>query len=152
MYFDTRLLKTEDNEMSTVTPLGNLARVPLKDAWPTEDGNFTPWLAEPKSIELLGEALNIELEIEAVEHWVGPFRADILARAVDDPGDEHRVIIENQFGRTNHGHLGQILTYLAGIENAKTVVWIAETIQEDHRAAVDWLNAEHDRGLFLLCD
>jgi hypothetical protein len=37
-------------------------------------------------------------------------------------------------------HLGQILTYIAGIENAKTVVWIAETIQPDHRAAVDWLN------------
>ena len=48
---------------------------------------------------------------------------------------------ENQFGRTNHGHLGQILTYLAGIENAKTVVWIAQTIQPDHRAAVDWLNS-----------
>lgn len=127
--------------MATIIPLGKFERVSLKDAWPTEDGNFTPWLAEAKSIELLGEALNIELEVEAVEHWVGPFRADILARAVDDPGDEHRVVIENQFGRTNHGHLGQILTYLAGIENTKTVVWIAETFQEDHRAAVDWLNA-----------
>jgi hypothetical protein len=72
--------------------------------------------------------MDMELEIEAVEHWVGAFKADILARAVGET--DHRVIIENQFGRTNHGHLGQILTYLAGIEDAKTVVWIAESIQE----------------------
>jgi hypothetical protein len=125
--------------MTAIIPLGTFERVPLKEAWPSEDGNFTPWLAQARTISLLGDALNLELEVEAVEHWVGSFRADILARAIDET--DHRVIIENQFGRTNHGHLGQILTYLAGIEGAKTVVWIAETIQPDHRAAIDWLNA-----------
>jgi hypothetical protein len=124
--------------MSAIIPLGTFERVALKDAWPTENGNFTPWLAEKASIAILGEALNMELEVEATERRVGSFFADILARSVDE--DEHRVIIENQFGRTDHGHLGQILTYLAGIEDCKTVVWIAETIQSDHRAAIDWLN------------
>src|SRR6476659_5703853 len=114
--------------MTSMIPLGKFEQVDLKQAWPTEDGNFTPWLALPESISLLGEAMDMELEIEAVEHWVGAFKADILARAVGET--DHRVIIENQFGRTNHGHLGQILTYLAGIEDAKTVVWIAESIQE----------------------
>lgn len=128
--------------MSAVISLGTFSRVPLRSAWPTEDGNFTPWLAQAGAISILGEALGMTLEVEAVEHWVGPFRADILARVADEDSENaHRVIIENQFGRTNHGHLGQILTYLAGIENAKTVVWIAETIQHDHRAAVDWLNS-----------
>ena len=125
--------------MSAVIPLGDFERVPLREAWPTEDGNFTPWLAQPETIKLLGSTLNLDLEVEAVEHFVGPFRADILARVTDE--EDHRVIIENQFGRTDHSHLGQFLTYLAGIENAKTVVWISETIQADHRAAVDWLNA-----------
>jgi hypothetical protein len=125
--------------MAAIIPLGTFERVPLLDAWPTEDGNFTPWLAQADSIALLGEALSMELEVEAVEHRVGSFRADILARAIDET-EQHRVIIENQFGRTNHGHLGQVLTYLAGIEGAKTIVWIAETIQADHRAAIDWLN------------
>jgi hypothetical protein len=124
--------------MTSIIPLSTIQRVPLKEAWPTEDGNFTPWLAQANSISVLGDALNLELEVEAVEHWVGSFRADILARTIDEA--DHRVIIENQFGRTNHNHLGQILTYLAGIEGAKTVVWIAEAIQADHRAAIDWLN------------
>jgi hypothetical protein len=125
--------------MAAVIPLGRFTGVSLRDAWPTEDGNFTPWLAEPEAIALLGETLGLDLEIEAVEHWVGPFRADILARVADEL--EHRVLIENQFGRTDHSHLGQILTYLAGIDGAKTIVWIAEAIQPDHRAAIDWLNA-----------
>ena len=125
--------------MTAVIPLGLFEPVLLRDAWPAEDTNFTPWLAQPTNIKLLGDALKIELEVEATEHWVGPFRADILARDTDSETD-HRVIIENQFGRTNHNHLGQILTYLAGIEGAKTIVWIAEKIQPDHRAAIDWLN------------
>ena len=125
--------------MITILPLGTFERVALKDAWPTEAGNLTPWLAEPASIALLGEALGMGLEVEAVEQMVGSFRADIIARSTDEA--EHRVLIENQFGRTDHGHLGQILTYLAGVEDTKTIVWIAEHIQSDHRAAIDWLNA-----------
>ena len=124
--------------MSAVIPLGTFEKVSLRTAWPTEDGNFTPWLAEPANIDLLGKALKMELEVEAVERVVGKFRADILARSTDEA--EHRVIIENQFGPTDHNHLGQILTYLAGVEETKTVVWVAERIQPDHRAAVDWLN------------
>jgi hypothetical protein len=53
----------------------------------------------------------------------------------------HVVLIENQFGETDHRHLGQILTYLGGQEGSATVIWIAEKIREEHRAAIDWLNA-----------
>ena len=102
--------------MTGIIALGTFHKVSLLEAWPTEDGNFTPWLAGAETIGLLGNTLGIELEVEAVERWVGSFRADILARAIDQ-GDYH-VIIENQFGRTDHKHLGQILTYLAGVESA----------------------------------
>ena len=125
--------------MASVIPLGRFEKViPLTEAWPTEHGNFTPWLAA--NLALLGQTIEMELEFEAMERTVGAFRADILARAVGADTD-HLVVIENQFGRTDHGHLGQILTYLAGIEDVKTVIWIAEKIQPDHQAAVDWLNA-----------
>ena len=69
---------------------------------------------------------------------VGPFKADILAKRTDTT-DDHWVLIENQLERTDHRHLGQLLTYAAGLE-AATIVWVAESFCEEHRAALDWLN------------
>ena len=73
--------------MAAIISLGNFVRVPLREAWPTEDGNFTPWLAEESTIALLGTALGFELEVEAIEHFVGTFRADILARVMNRLGE-----------------------------------------------------------------
>jgi hypothetical protein len=70
--------------MTAVIQLGTFERVALRQAWPSENENFTPWLAAAENIKLLGEALNMELEVEAVEHRVGSFLADILAQAVAD--------------------------------------------------------------------
>ena len=117
-------------------PLGRLEKVDLRDFWQSEAGDFTPWLAQEANIELLGEAIGIELEVEAQEKNVGPFRADILCK---DTADAHWVLIENQLERTDHVHLGQLLTYAAGL-NAVTIVWISARFTEEHRAALDWLN------------
>ena len=53
--------------MSAIIELGTFKPVALTEAWPTEDGNFTPWLAQTEIISLLGEALSLELEVEAVD-------------------------------------------------------------------------------------
>src|SRR6476646_1010509 len=119
-----------------IHPLGRLARVELRQAWISEPGDFTPWLAQPENIVLLSEAIGIELEVESQERSVGPFRADILCR---DTTDRHFVLIENQLERTDHTHLGQLLTYAAGLD-AVSIVWIAARFTEEHRAALDWLN------------
>ncbi len=116
--------------------LGRLAPVDLREAWVGEATDFTPWLAQPENIGLLGDAIGIDLEVESQEQSVGPFRADILCR---DTISNHYVLIENQLERTDHGHLGQLLTYAAGLE-AVTIVWIAKHFTEEHRAALDWLN------------
>jgi hypothetical protein len=116
--------------------LGRLEAVPLRTAWPDEAQNFTPWLAEDANLALLGDALGLQLEVEAVEKPVGPFSADILAKEI---GSDRWVLIENQIAPTDHKHLGQLLTYAAGLD-AKSVVWIAEEFHEKHRAALDFLN------------
>ena len=82
---------------SASEPMGRLERVDLREAWETEDGDFTPWLAREDNIALLGEAISIDLEVEAQEKQVGPFRADILCL---DTADNHWVLIENQLYKT----------------------------------------------------
>ena len=121
---------------ATQPALGRLERVDLRATWQSEAGDFTPWLAQPENIALLGEAIGLELEVEAQEKDVGPFRADILCR---DTTEGHWVLVENQLERTDHIHLGQLLTYAAGL-NAVTIVWIAARFTEEHRATLDWLN------------
>lgn len=116
--------------------LGRLAPVPVRSVWPDEARHFTPWLAD--NLDALGEALGMELQLEAVERAVGPFRADILARDLRG-GDEDLVLIENQFGITDHDHAGKLLTYAAGLR-PRTVIWIAETFRDEHRAAIEHLN------------
>lgn len=123
--------------MTAVIPLGRFDQMRLRDAWPTEDGHFTPWLAQPENLKLLGQALGLgELQDQQTEVRVGDFLIDVLA--VDSEGD--LVIIENQLEQTDHKHLGQLLTYLAGQEGKATLVWIAENFREEHRAVIDWLN------------
>lgn len=128
--------------MSTSAPtLGRLVQVDLREVWTSEHGDFTPWLAQEDSIELLGQTIGLNLEVEAQEKDVGPFRADILCKDVDT---EQWVLIENQLERTDHGHLGQLLTYAAGLK-AVTIVWIARQFTDEHRAALDWLNEITDQ-------
>lgn len=116
--------------------LGRLHRVELRDIWQSESSDFTPWLAREENLAVLGETLGLDLELEAQERSVGPFRADILCK---DIGSNAWVLIENQLERTDHGHLGQLLTYASGLE-AVTIVWIAARFTEEHRSTLDWLN------------
>lgn len=123
--------------------LGRLAPVKLRDVWKSESSDFTPWLALETNITLLGEAIGLELIVEAQEKNVGPFRADILCK---DTASSNWVLIENQLERTDHSHLGQLLTYAAGL-HAVTIVWIAERFTDEHRAALDWLNEVTGEGI-----
>lgn len=129
----------------TPPQLGRLQRVDLREAWITEASDFTPWLAREENIRLLGETIGIELEVEAEEKNVGPFRADILCK---NTADGTWVLIENQLERTDHTHLGQLLTYAAGL-HAVTIVWIAARFTEEHRAALDWLNEITDEQVLF---
>ena len=116
--------------------LGRLTRVDPRQIWATEASDFTPWLAREENLAVLSETLDMELELEAQEKAVGPFRADILCK---DIGSDAWVLIENQLEWTDHRHLGQLLTYASGLE-AVTIIWIAAHFNEEHRSTLDWLN------------
>ena len=117
-----------------------------RDSWEHEAHKFTPWLF--KNLGYLSEALGIELEGLDTEQSVGQYSVDIVARNKLN-GD--RVMIENQLEMSDHRHLGQVLTYLAGTE-AKSVVWIARGFTEPHRSAIRWLNdhTEDDFAFFAV--
>ena len=118
----------------TTQDLAKIERVELREAWPNEAQNFTPWLAE--NIAELGEALGMDLELQQVEAPVGGYSLDILAT---DLNSNRPVIIENQLEATDHTHLGQLLTYAAGFD-AGVIVWVTREFRDEHWQALDWLN------------
>ena len=120
----------------TQPQLGNLVRVDPRTVWKLEAAEFTPWLAE--NLSLLNAALGLEIELVGREVAVGPFSVDIFGKEV---GTGREVIIENQLAMTDHGHLGQLLTYAAGL-GAKIVIWISPNFRDEHVQAIDWLNRQ----------
>ncbi len=118
--------------------LGRLDPVDPLDVWALEERDFTPWLLD--NGDVLAAALEIDLELVEREHRVGPFELDLLGR---DLTHDAPLIVENQLTPTDHGHLGQLLTYAGGTD-AATVVWIAREFREQHRQALDWLNERTD--------
>jgi hypothetical protein len=125
-----------------VPQLGRLEQLDLRQVWASEALAFTPWLAQPENLAALGDTLRMDLELEAQEKAVGPFRADLLCK---DVATDSWVLIENQLERTDHSHLGQLLIYAAGLQ-AVTIVWIAARFTEEHRATLDLLNKITDES------
>lgn len=108
----------------------------LRSIWPTEP-DFSDWLAKEDGLALIAEDLGLNVEDAKRESRPGDYPADIVGHALGD--EKHIIVIENQFGKTNHDHLGKLLTY-AAMHSAMTGVWISEHVSPDHRKVVDWLN------------
>ena len=121
--------------------LGQIEEVDIRTVWPNEAADFTPWLAD--NLDLLGEELGLDLELDRTEAPVGNFSLDILAR---DANSNAVVAIENQIAGTDHVHLGQLMTYAAGYD-AGIVIWVSTEFRDEHRAALDWINQRTDDSL-----
>lgn len=123
--------------------IGRINRVPLRDVWKHEALDFTKWLEE--NLDLLNEITGLSLENATREQSAGDFSVDLVAE--DDNGDP--VIIENQLVKSDHDHLGKIITYLTAI-GAKTAIWIVANARPEHMAAISWLNESSSASFYLL--
>lgn len=134
--------------MTEFNNLEKLVRVPITHEFPIEPSDFSPWLALQENLNELGSALGIEIEYvdKAVKLPDSLYEVDILCQ---DPLTSDKIIIENQYKKTNHDHMGKIITYTAGFD-AKTVIWIAEEIRDEHITSIEWLNDNMKQINFFL--
>ena len=123
--------------------IGRLRRVSLREVWPHEALDFTPWLEE--NIDELNSVIDLSLSVVAREQSAGDFSVDLVAEA-ESVG---RVIIENQLERSNHDHLGKLITYLTQI-GAKAAIWIVSDPRPEHISAISWLNESSSASFYLL--
>lgn len=100
--------------------LGNLQRVrDLRSVWKNEAYDFTKWLAKEENLAILSNEIGIGMELIDTEVSTGSFSVDILAA---ESGSDNKIVIENQLEKTDHDHLGKIITYASG-HDAKTIIW-----------------------------
>ncbi len=125
--------------------IGKIEKVDLRDVWKHEAKDFTTWLAS--NLEYLQDILDINLELDEVEKKLDLSNYSIDILAADDDGEA--VVIENQLERSNHTHLGQILTYSVNQE-AKTIIWICKEPRQEHINVINWLNEETDKQIYFL--
>lgn len=131
-------------ELSTLEEIKDLRTV-----WPHEANDFTPWLAQDDNINLLSDAIGIDITVDETESSVGDFNVDIFA---NETGTDRKIIIENQLEDTNHDHLGKLITYASG-KSANVIIWLVKKAREEHKAAIEWLNNHTDENIgFFLCE
>jgi hypothetical protein len=123
--------------------IGKLSRVPLRTVWEHEAYDFTQWLQE--NIDVLNTALDLNLVDVDREQASGSFSIDLVAE--DEGGGT--VIIENQLEKSNHDHLGKLITYLTGM-SAKAAIWIVSDPRPEHVAAIAWLNESTSAAFYMV--
>ena len=123
--------------------IGKIQRVPLREVFKHEALDFTRWLEE--NIDVLNDALGLSFSGVERERAAGDFSVDLVAE--DEGGNP--VVIENQLEKSDHDHLGKLLTYLVAM-GASTAVWIVSYPRPEHVAAVSYLNESMGASFYLL--
>lgn len=120
-----------------------ITRIPLREAFKHEAFDFTKWLQD--NLDVLNDCTDLGLSNVEREKAAGDFSVDLVAE--DESGS--KVIIENQLERSNHDHLGKLITYLVAME-ARAAVWIVSDPRPEHVSAITWLNESSSANFYLL--
>ena len=123
--------------------ISKIKRVRLRNVWRHEAHDFTTWLES--NIDVLNDILDPALVSAEREQSAGTFSVDLVA---EDEGGQ-LVIIENQLEKSDHDHLGKLLTYLTSLE-AKAAVWIVGEPRPEHVRAISWLNESSSASFYLV--
>jgi len=110
--------------------IGKIEKVPLRSIW---------------KHEVISQAVGFELLNVEREQSTGNFNVDLVAE--DSSG--HTIIIENQLEKSDHDHLGKIITCLSSFD-AQVAVWIVAEPRPEHIGAVSWLNESTSAKFYLL--
>lgn len=129
--------------MDTTLTIGRLSRVPLRDVWRHEAYDFTRWLQD--NIDVINSVLDLDLQNIEREQSAGAFSIDLVAE--DEAGS--KIIIENQLEKSNHDHLGKLITYLSSMK-ARAAIWIVAEPRPEHVAAIAWLNESSSADFYLV--
>lgn len=121
-----------------MTQLATLESISVRKIWENEAKHFTPWLAENAS--LLFEEIGITAENIKTQENAGRYFVDITA---EESLTEKKIIVENQLERTDHDHLGKLLTYASSFD-ACIIVWVVIDTTEEHQKAIEWFNDHMD--------
>ena len=116
--------------------LGSLEKINLREVWAREDTHFTQWLAKEENISVLLDEIGVSAENIKTEDNAGKFNCDITA---DEVESGKKIIIENQLEKTDHSHLGQLLTYASSFD-ASIIVWVVADTRDEHKQAIEWFN------------
>ncbi|MXZ68837.1 MAG: DUF4268 domain-containing protein [Acidimicrobiia bacterium] len=121
--------------MTAANPPQEFKLIDIREVWPGEAKDFTPWLAE--NLEALSAHLDIgELELPSTEVEVpGGRRLDILAKDADG----RNWAVENQYGEADHDHLTRALAYAVGLK-CRAVIVVAESHRDEFVAVADEWN------------
>ncbi len=123
--------------------IGKLQRVPLRDVWRHEAYDFTQWLQQ--NIDILNDALDLNLITADREQPAGSFSIDLVAE--DEDGTTY--VIENQLEKSDHDHLGKLITYLTA-RTARGGIWIVSDPRPEHVTAMSWLNESANADFYLV--
>ena len=126
--------------------IGKLERVALREVWKHEAYDFTQWLQH--NIEVLNDALDIDLVNAEREQAVGSFSVDLVAEDISGT----TIVIENQLEKSNHDHLGKLLTYLTAMTamTARAAIWIVSDPRPEHVATIAWLNESSSADFYMV--
>ncbi len=123
--------------------IGKIKRVPLREVWKHEALDFTTWLQE--NIEVLNDVLDASFSGAEREQAAGNFSVDLISE--DELGNP--VVIENQLEKSDHDHLGKLLTYLVAFD-AKVAIWIVSEPRPEHVSTITWLNESMSASFYMV--